>query len=60
MKFTDLFVKRPVLAIVVSLVILIAGLQSIRALSVKDSDIRIEGRHDSDLARAIRIVDQFN
>jgi multidrug efflux pump len=35
MKFTDLFVKRPVLAIVVNLVILIAGLQSIRALSVR-------------------------
>ena len=29
MKFTDLFVKRPVLAIVVNLVILIAGIQSI-------------------------------
>jgi multidrug efflux pump subunit AcrB len=27
MKLTDLFVKRPVLAIVVNLVILIAGLQ---------------------------------
>src|SRR5678815_4328044 len=35
MRFTDLFVKRPVLSIVVSLVILIAGLQSIRALSVR-------------------------
>ena len=35
MRFTDLFVKRPVLAIVVSLVILIAGLQSIRSLSVR-------------------------
>src|SRR5262250_2159769 len=35
MKFTDLFVKRPVLAIVVNLVILIAGLQSIRSLSVR-------------------------
>jgi multidrug efflux pump len=35
MKFTDLFVRRPVLAIVVNLVILIAGLQSIRALSVR-------------------------
>src|SRR6476619_3189212 len=35
MKFTDLFIKRPVLAMVVSLVILIAGLQSIRALSVR-------------------------
>src|SRR4051794_24409320 len=35
MKLTDLFVKRPVLAIVVNLVILIAGLQAIRALSVR-------------------------
>src|SRR6201987_3025090 len=33
MKFTDLFIRRPVLAIVVNLVILIAGLQSIRSLS---------------------------
>src|SRR5215469_12016124 len=44
MKLTDLFVKRPVLAIVVNLVILIAGLQSIRALSVRQyprSDIAI-------------------
>src|SRR5713101_5011083 len=35
MKFTDLFIKRPVLAMVVSLVILIAGIQSIRSLSVR-------------------------
>src|SRR5260370_35551894 len=35
MKFTDLFIKRPVLAMVVSLVILIAGLQSIRSLRVR-------------------------
>src|SRR5688572_27775505 len=44
MKFTDLFIRRPVLAIVVSLVILIAGLQSIRALSVRQyprSDIAV-------------------
>ena len=44
MKFTDLFIKRPVLAIVVNLVILIAGLQSIRSLSVRQyprSDIAI-------------------
>jgi len=44
MKFTDLFVKRPVLAIVVNLVILIAGLQAIRALSVRQyprSDIAV-------------------
>jgi multidrug efflux pump len=44
MKFTDLFVKRPVLAIVVNLVILIAGIQSVRALSVRQyprSDIAV-------------------
>jgi len=35
MKFTDLFVKRPVLAIVVNLVILIAGLQAVRSLTVR-------------------------
>jgi len=35
MKFTDLFIRRPVLAIVVNLVILIAGLQAIRSLSVR-------------------------
>ena len=44
MKFTDLFVKRPVLAIVVNLVILIAGVQAIRSLSVRQfprSDIAV-------------------
>jgi multidrug efflux pump len=44
MRFTDLFIKRPVLAIVVSLVIVIAGLQSIRTLTVRQyprSDIAI-------------------
>src|SRR5688572_23333147 len=44
MRFTDLFVRRPVLAIVVNLVILIAGLQSVRSLSVRQyprSDIAI-------------------
>ena len=35
MKFTDLFVRRPVLAMVVNLVILIAGLQAIRSLIVR-------------------------
>jgi multidrug efflux pump len=35
MKFTDLFIRRPVLAIVVSLVIVIAGLQAIRSLNVR-------------------------
>ncbi|HXG59288.1 MAG TPA: efflux RND transporter permease subunit, partial [Thermoanaerobaculia bacterium] len=35
MKFTDLFIRRPVLAIVVNLVILIAGIQSIRSLVVR-------------------------
>ena len=44
MKFTDLFVRRPVLALVVNLAILIAGLQSIRSLSVRQfprSDIAV-------------------
>src|SRR5512140_264035 len=44
MKFTDIFIKRPVLSIVVSLVILIAGLQSIRSLSIRQfprSDIAV-------------------
>src|ERR1041385_1074540 len=44
MKFTDIFVKRPVLAMVVSLVIVIAGLQSIRSLTVRQyprSDIAV-------------------
>ncbi len=44
MKFTDLFIKRPVLAICVNLVILIAGLQAIRSLSVRQyprSDIAV-------------------
>src|SRR5204862_2323580 len=44
MKLTDLFIKRPVLAIVVNLVILLAGLQAIRALSVRQyprSDIAV-------------------
>jgi multidrug efflux pump len=43
-KLTDLFIKRPVLAIVINLVILIAGLQSIRSLSVRQyprSDIAV-------------------
>src|SRR5437764_14970203 len=35
MKFTDLFIRRPVLAMVVNLVILIAGLQAVRSLSVR-------------------------
>lgn len=35
MKFTDLFIKRPILALVVNLLILIAGLVSIKTLSVR-------------------------
>jgi multidrug efflux pump len=35
MKFTDIFIKRPVLAIVVNLVIIIAGLQAARSLTVR-------------------------
>lgn len=33
--FTDLFIRRPVLALVVSLIILIAGIQAIRSLNVR-------------------------
>ena len=43
-RFTDIFIRRPVLAVVVNLVILIAGLQSIRSLSVRQyprSDIAV-------------------
>ena len=35
MKLTDLFIRRPVLAVVVNLVILLAGYQSIRSLNVR-------------------------
>ena len=44
MKLTDLFIRRPVLAIVINLAILIAGVQSIRTLSVRQfprSDIAV-------------------
>jgi multidrug efflux pump len=44
MKLTDLFIRRPVLAVVVNLVVLIAGLQSVRALSVRQyprSDVAV-------------------
>jgi len=35
MKFTDIFIRRPVLAIVVNLVIIIAGIQAYRTLTVR-------------------------
>ncbi|GAC1594023.1 MAG: efflux RND transporter permease subunit [Myxococcales bacterium] len=35
MKFTDLFIRRPVLAIVVNLLIVIAGVQAVRSLNVR-------------------------
>ena len=44
MKITDLFIRRPVLAVVVNLVILIAGLQAIRSLSIRQyprSDVAV-------------------
>ena len=34
-SFTDIFIKRPVLALVVSFVILIAGLQAIKTINVR-------------------------
>jgi multidrug efflux pump len=44
MNFTDIFIKKPVLAIVVSLLILLAGIQSLTNLSVRQyprSDIAV-------------------
>jgi multidrug efflux pump len=44
MKFTDLFIRRPVVATVVNLIILIAGFQAIRALNIRQyprSDIAV-------------------
>src|SRR5687767_5420960 len=35
MKFTDIFIRRPVLAIVLNLVIIVAGIQAIRSLNVR-------------------------
>jgi multidrug efflux pump len=35
MKFTDIFIRRPVLAIVINVLIIIAGLQAIRSLNVR-------------------------
>ncbi|HEX3776769.1 MAG TPA: efflux RND transporter permease subunit, partial [Polyangiaceae bacterium] len=35
MRFTDIFLRRPVLAIVVNLIIIIAGVQAIRTLNVR-------------------------
>ena len=35
MKFTDIFIRRPVLALVINLLIVIAGLQAIRSVNVR-------------------------
>lgn len=35
MKFTDIFIRRPVLALVISFLIIISGLQAIRSLNVR-------------------------
>ena len=35
MKLTDIFIKRPVLAIVVNLIIIVAGIQAVRSLNVR-------------------------
>ena len=48
MKLTDLFVKRPVLAIVVNVVILSAGFQAVRSLTVRQfprTDIAVVREH---------------
>ena len=39
MNFTDLFIRRPVLALVISLLIIIGGLQAIRSLNVRQYPI---------------------
>jgi multidrug efflux pump len=39
MKISDIFIRRPVLALVINLVIIIAGLQAIRALNVRQYPI---------------------
>lgn len=44
MKFTDLFIRRPVVATVLSLIILLAGIQAIRSINVRQyprSDIAV-------------------
>jgi len=44
MRLTDLFIRRPVLAVVVNLVILLAGLQAVRSVTVRQfprSDVAI-------------------
>ena len=63
MKFTDLFIKRPVLAIVVNLVILIAGIQSIRSLSVRQyprSDIAVIQVSTAFLAYGLATAGEFS
>jgi multidrug efflux pump len=35
MRFTDLFIRRPVIAVVVNLLIVIAGIQALRSLNVR-------------------------
>src|ERR1700738_4932929 len=35
MRFTDLFIRRPVIAVVVNLLIVIAGVQALRSLNVR-------------------------
>src|SRR5205807_1768525 len=54
-SFTDLFIKRPVLAMVVSFVILIAGLQAMKTINVRQyprSDIASIQPDDAQIASA--------
>ena len=62
MKFTDLFIRRPVLAIVVNLVILIAGLQAVplaQRPAVPGQPERRDHRHDRVRGRERRAVRGF-
>ncbi len=48
MNFTDIFIQRPVLAIVISLLILLAGLRSMQMLTVgqypaSDTELLVTG-----------------
>src|SRR6478752_5895536 len=56
MKFTDLFVKRPVLAVVVNLVILIAGLQATTVYVGANADL-VRGFITTPLERVIASAD---
>ena len=54
-SFTDLFIKRPVLAIVVNVVIIIAGLQAYRSLNVRQYPRSDNATHGSILTHGTNV-----